>query len=71
MIKQNNLNILKKQPNVDALLLEYNLLDKIEINYLKEFYYLIGYVVDNRKDATTYIKIYNNLVIDNIEEVFK
>ena len=41
------------------------------INYLKEFYYLIGYVVDNRKDATTYIKIYNNLVIDNIEEVFK
>ena len=71
MIKQNNLSILKKQPNVDALLLEYNLLDKIEINYLKEFYYLIGYVVDNRKDATTYIKIYNNLVIDNIEEVFK
>ncbi len=71
MIKQNNLSILKKQPNVDALLLEYNLLDKIEINYLKEFYYLIGYVVDNRKDAATYIKIYNNLVIDNIEEVFK
>lgn len=71
MIKQNNLSILKKQPKVDALLLEYNLLDKIEINYLKEFYYLIGYVVDNRKDATTYIKIYNNLVIDNIEEVFK
>ena len=71
MIDQSNLSILKKHPIVDALLLEYNLLDKIEINYLKEFYYLIGYVVDNRNDATTYIKIYNNLVIDNIEEVFK
>ena len=38
---------------------------------LKQKYYLIGYTLDNRKEVETYIKTFNNLVIDNIEEVFK
>ena len=39
--------------------------------FLKKEYYLIGYTLDNRSDVEYYIKVFNNLVIDNMEEVFR
>ena len=66
-----NKNYLNKELNVDFLSIKYNMLDKIQIKLLKERYYIIGWTIDNRNDAMEYIKLYNNLIIGNIEEVFK
>ena len=63
--------ILNKYPDVDFINIKYDSIDRVEANMLKEKYYLIGYTVSNREDVNYYIKIFNNLVIDNIEEVFK
>ena len=68
--KKNRL-LLKKNINVDFLNIKYNILDRMELNLLKQKYYVIGYTLDNRSDVETYIKMFNNLVIDNIEEVFR
>jgi len=69
--KKENINLLNKNLNVDFLNIKYDLLDRKQINILKKKYYLIGYTLDNRSDVEYYIKVYNNLVIDNMEEVFK
>ena len=66
-----NKKLLDKTINVDFLNIKFDSLDIKDINLLKKDYYLIGYTLDNRKDVEYYIKLYNNLVIDNIEEVFK
>ena len=71
IINDNNIKYLGKNYDVDILNIKYNLLDKREVNVLKDNYYVIASVIDNRKDAEYYIKIYNNLIIDNVEEVFK
>ena len=66
-----NKEFLNKNKKLDFLSIKYNTLDKNKIKLLKEDYYVIGWTIDNRSDAEEYVKIYNNLVIDNIEEVFK
>ena len=66
-----NRTILSKYPDIDFINIKYDSIDRIEASKLKEKYYLIGYTVDNREDVNYYIKIFNNLVIDNIEEVFR
>ena len=71
IINNNNIKYLIKNYDVDILNIKYDLLDKREVNVLKDNYYVIASVIDNRKDAEYYIKIYNNLIIDNVEEVFK
>ena len=70
-IKDKNIKYLDKNYDVDVINVKYDMLDKREINVLKDDYYVIGSVINNRKDAEYYIKIFNNLIIDNIEEVFK
>ncbi len=70
-IKDKNVKYLDKNYDVDAVNVKYDILDKREINVLKDDYYVIGSVINNRKDAEYYIKIFNNLIIDNVEEVFK
>jgi len=57
--------------DVDFLSIRYNMIDKVKSNILKKDYYIIGYTLDNREEVEFYIKMYNNLIIDNIEEVFK
>ena len=71
IINDNNIKYLGKNYDVDILNIKYNLLDKREVNVLKDNYYVIASVIDNRKDAEYFIKIYNNLIIDNVEEVFR
>ena len=71
LINEKNKKYLDKDLKVDFLSIKYNILDRTQIKLLKENYYLIGWTIDNRSDAEEYIKIYNNLIIDNIEEVFK
>ena len=71
VINSSNLIYLNKDINVDYLSIQYDLIDKPHSNLLKQKYYLIGYTLDNREEVMKYIKIYNNLIIDNIEEVFK
>ena len=71
IINDNNIKYLSKNYDVDILSIKYNLLDKREVNVLKDKYYVIASVIDNRKDAEYFIKIYNNLIIDNVEEVFR
>lgn len=70
-IDDKNIKYLNKNYDVDVINVKYNILDKREINILKDDYYVIGNVINNRKDAEYYIKIFNNLIIDNVEEVFK
>ena len=71
IINKENFRLLKKDLDVDYLSVRYDMLDKPHANILKQRFYLIGYTLDNREDVKKYIKIYNNLIIDNIEEVFK
>ena len=70
-IDDKNIKYLNKNYDVDVINVKYNILDKREINILKDDYYVVGSVINNRKDAEYYIKIFNNLIIDNVEEVFK
>lgn len=70
-IEDKNIKYLDKNYDVDVINIKYDLLSKREINVLKDDYYVIGSVIDSRKDAEYYIKIYNNLIIDDVEEVFK
>lgn len=62
---------LNKISDIDFLSIKYDIFDKIECSRLKQKYYLIGWTLNNREDVNKYIKFYNNLIIDNIEEVFK
>ena len=71
IIDSDNISWLNKELDVDYLCLKYDLLEKQEVNLLKQKYYVIGWVLNNKDDVLKYIKIYNNLIIDNIEEVFK
>ena len=66
-----NRGILSKYPNVDFINIKYDSIDRVEANLLREKYFLIGYTLNNREEINYYVKIYNNLVIDNIEEVFR
>ena len=66
-----NIKYLTKNIDVDFLNIKYDAVDKISLNILKKKYYLIGYTLKTRNDVEEYIKVFNNLVIDNIEEVFK
>ena len=70
-IKDKNIKYLDKNYDVDVINIKYDILDRRDINVLKDDYYVIGSVINNRKDAEYYIKIFNNLIIDNVEEVFK
>lgn len=70
-IEDKNIKYLDRNYDVDVINVKYNMLEKREINILKDDYYVIGSVINNRKDAEYYIKIFNNLIIDNVEEVFK
>ena len=67
----NNKIYLEKDIDVDFLTIKYNLIDKVKANILKMKYYIIGFTLETREDVEFYIKMYNNLIIDNIEEVFK
>lgn len=71
LINSNNIKMLNKILNVDFLSIKYDLLERSQIKLLKEDYYIIGWTINNRKDAEENIKLFNNLIIDNIEEVFK
>lgn len=71
IINDSNIKYLDRSYDVDVLNIKYNLLDKREVNVLKDKYYVIASIIDNRKDAEYFIKIYNNLIIDNVEEIFK
>ena len=71
IIDDTNVSCLNKDVDVDYLCIKYDLIDKAHSNILKQKYYIIGWVIDNKDDVLKYIKIYNNLIIDNIEEVFK
>lgn len=66
-----NIKYLTKNIDVDFLNIKYDSVDRISLGILKKKYYLIGWTLDNRKDVEYYIKIFNNLTIDNIEEVFR
>ena len=63
-IKDKNIKYLDKNYDVDVINVKYDMLDKREINALKDDYYVIGSVINNRKDAEYYIKIFNNLIIE-------
>lgn len=71
IIGKNNKDLLNKDIGTDILLIKYDLVDENKLKFIKEMYYIIGYTVDNRELAEKYIKLFNNLIIDNIEEVFK
>ena len=66
-----NKKYLNKRLNIDFLAIKYTTLDKNKLKLLKEDYYIIGWTINTRSDAEEYVKIFNNLIIDNIEEVFK
>lgn len=68
--KIKNRNLLKEEINVDFINIKYDTIDRVEANKLKEKYFLIGYTIEKREDVDIYIKVFNNLIIDNIEEVF-
>lgn len=63
--------LLSKYPDVDFINIKYDSIDRVEASKLKEKYFLIGYTLDTREEVEIYIKVFNNLVIDNIEEVFR
>lgn len=69
--ERKNRSLLSKQLDVDFLSIKYDSIDRVEANVLKEKYYLIGWTLDNREEVNYYIKIFDNLIIDNIEEVFR
>ncbi|MBQ3020650.1 MAG: hypothetical protein IJD92_00310 [Bacilli bacterium] len=71
VIDKNNKNLINKELRVEVLSIKYDLIDKLKAKELKSNYYLIGYTINTREYANYYIKIFNNLIIDNIEEVFK
>lgn len=66
-----NIRLLDKNLDLDFFNIKYDIVDVRKINLLKQKYYVIGWTLDTRKDVEYYIKLFNNLVIDNIEEVFK
>lgn len=66
-----NIKYLTKNIDIDFFTIKYDAVDKISLSILKKKYYLIGWTLETRKDVEEYIKVFNNLVIDNIEEVFK
>lgn len=66
-----NIKYLTKNIDVDFFNIKYDSVDRISLGILKKKYYLIGWTLDNRKDVEYYIKVFNNLIIDNIEEVFR
>ena len=66
-----NIKCLTKNIDIDFFTIKYDAVDKISLSILKKKYYLIGWTLETRKDVEEYIKVFNNLVIDNIEEVFK
>ena len=68
--KTKNRNLLKEDLNIDFVNIKYDTIDRVEANKLKEKYFLIGYTVNKKEDVDVYIKVFNNLIIDNIEEVF-
>jgi len=68
--KTKNRNLLTQEINVDFINIKYDTIDRVEANKLKEKYFLIGYTVNKKEDVDVYIKVFNNLIIDNIEEVF-
>ncbi len=65
-----NKNYLDKKIDVDFLSIKYDSVDKYTIYELKKDYYLIGWTLNDKEEVKEYIKIFNNLIIDNIEEVF-
>lgn len=69
--KKRNREYLNKTIDIDFINVKYDTLTKVECNMLKQKYYLIGYTVNTLEDVNKYIKMFNNLVVDNIEEVFK
>ncbi len=69
--EKKNIKYLTKNIDVDFFNIKYDAVDKISLNILKKKYYLIGYTLDSRPLVEEYIKVFNNLIIDNIEEVFK
>ena len=71
IINKSNVSKLNKDLDVDVLCIQYDLIDKMQSNILKQKYYTIGYTLDDKAEVLKYIKVYNNLIIDNIEEVFK
>ena len=71
LINKKNVPLLKKKLCVDFLNIKHDLLDRMEVNLLKQKYYVICYTIDTREGVGYYIKIYNNLIVDNIEEVFR
>ena len=66
-----NKEYLNKNIDVDFLSIQYDCLDTLSVKALKKDYKMLGWVLDNREDVEYYIKVYDNLIIDNIEEVFK
>lgn len=68
--KTKNRSLLTQEINVDFINIKYDTIDRVEANKLKEKYFLIGYTVNKKEDVDVYIKVFNNLIIDNIEEVF-
>ena len=68
--KQNR-TLLASCLDVDFINIKYDSIDRVEASKLKEYYYLIGYTLNTREDVNYYIKVFNNLIVDNIEEVFR
>ena len=66
-----NVGLIDKDLEVDFLSIEYDSLDRLKLNALKQKYYIIGWTFFERSEVQEYIKVFNNLIIDNIEEVFK
>lgn len=69
--EKKNRALLGKNIDVDFISIKFNSIDRVEASKLKEKYYLIGWTIKTKKEVDYYIKIFNNLIIDNIEEVFK
>lgn len=66
-----NYKMIDKSLDIDFINIKYNLVDRMKLNLLKQKYYVIGWTLDTREDVEYNIKLFNNLIIDNIEEVFK
>ena len=66
-----NKNYLNKNIDVDFLSIRYDILDKNKLKLLKEKYYIIGWTLSDINIIKENIKVFDNLVIDNIEEVFR
>ena len=67
--KTKNRKLLPQNLDIDFINIKYDTIDRVEANKLKEKYFLIGYTIDKKEDVETYIKVFNNLIIDNIEDV--